>query len=111
MAERNIQHAIRLALGREPDLTLWRLSQGAMKLPGGGMARFGLVPGAADLCGILAPAGRWFCLEIKTTAGRQPEAQKQWGAIIQRRGGFYSVARSVSEARAALDRARSGATE
>lgn len=55
MNESEILAAIRKALGREPDLVLWRLSQGgAMAREGGQTYRAGLsVNGAADLVGML----------------------------------------------------------
>ena len=53
--ESEILAEIRKALGREPDLVLWRLSQGgAMAREGGQTYRAGLsVNGAADLVGML----------------------------------------------------------
>jgi len=106
--EARILADIRVALGREEDLTIWRLSQGAGRLASGRWDRFGLVPGAADLIGILAPTGRWFALEVKSPRGRLTEEQRLWGALIQQRGGFWAVVRSVDEAREALERARKG---
>ena len=126
MNESEILSAIRKALGREPDLVLWRLSQGgAMAREGGQTYRAGLsVNGAADLIGILsvpvdtephglatAPLGRFFALEVKSARGKQSAAQVLWGNLVRQRGGFYAVVRSVEEAQAALARARSGACE
>lgn len=107
MKESAIQYAVRVALGREPDLALWRNSTGAVEV-GGRWQRFGLVRGGADLVGCLGPTGRWFCLECKTDRGRLSEDQKLFGALVQRLGGFWAVARSVDEARDALERARRG---
>lgn len=113
MNESEILSAIRKALGREPDLVLWRLSQGgAMAREGGQTYRAGLsVNGAADLVGVLAPAGRWFCLEVKSARGKQSAAQVLWGNLVRKMGGFYAVVRSVEEARDALERARLGKSE
>jgi len=107
--EGTILRSIRLALGREPDLVLWRLSAGiTVDVATGRRYRAGLVPGAADLVGILAPAGRWFALEVKSARGRVSSEQRRWGELVQRMGGFWCVVRSVDESRAALARARSG---
>lgn len=101
---------IRLALGREPDLTLWPLVQGVVKnAHTGRQYRAGLTTGAADLVGILTMpcgCGRWFCLEAKTGKGRQTDSQKQFERLIQHRGGYYGVARTVEDARLALAEAR-----
>jgi hypothetical protein len=109
--EGRILHDIRLALGREPDLVLWRLGAGVtVDKKTGKHYRAGLVPGAADLIGILAPSGRrwglFFALEVKTARSRLSPQQKLWGELVTRMGGFYRVVRSVDEARAALDDAR-----
>ncbi len=117
---------IRKALGKEPDLVLWRLSQGGAVSRAGHTYRAGLsVNGAADLVGILTwpglfveysdrdericPAiGRFFALEVKTARGRQQDDQVLWGNLVRQRGGFYAVVRSVADAIEALKRARRG---
>jgi hypothetical protein len=106
--ETAILHAIRLALGSEPDLVLWHLVQGAALSPHGGFVKYGLAPGAADLVGILD--GRFFALETKAPRGRASDEQKLWGALVQRTGGFYCMVKSVDEAKQALERARRGET-
>lgn len=119
MNESEILSAIRKALGREPDLVLWRLSQGgAMAREGGQTYRAGLsVNGAADLIGILSvdwddnEVGMFFALEVKSTRGKQSAAQVLWGNLVRKMGGFYAVVRSVEEARDALERARLGKSE
>jgi hypothetical protein len=134
-----LQQEIRLALGRYPDLTLWRNSTGAaspinprdlhklaaliksgsvsgalsclgdmLKRP---MIKYGLCVGSADLIGILAPHGRLVALEVKTETGRPSTEQSQFIALVQRRGGFGCIVRSVPEAIEAIDRARAGASE
>jgi hypothetical protein len=113
MAERDIQAAIRLALGLEPDLVLWRNSVGyteefSDKTCEKRGIRYGLGEGSADLIGVLAPSGRLFCLEVKTPKGRTTKAQDQWGQLVRQMGAFCAVVRSPEEAKAALDRAREG---
>lgn len=102
---------IRLALGREPDLVLWRLSQGSGVAPSGLWARFGLTPGASDLIGILGPSGRWVALEVKSAHGTTSDEQEMFLATVRRLGGFAAVVRSAADARAALARARRGGSE
>ena len=108
--EGRIQAEVRLALGQAPDLTLWRISPSAPQGDGGRVIRTA-PDGIADLCGILAPSGRWVCLEVKTPTGRIRPEQAQWGALVRSRGGFYCVVRSASDALAAVQRAREGASE
>lgn len=114
---------IRLALGREPDLVLWRHSTGrSIEMSAGGVERVmrhGLPRGTSDLIGILGPAGRWFVLEIKRP-GWRPKGrverehlaeQERFLALVRSRGGFGAIVHSVEEACAALARARIGCAE
>ncbi len=129
MTESQILSAIRLALGREPDLTLWRLSMGLTTSPDGHRHRAGLsVNGGADTIGILSPGGRFFALEVKTpehlgrilsamrrgkvsSLSASDQAQIQFLALVRRRGGFGAFVASEEEAREALQRARGGESE
>ncbi len=112
--ESTIQHNIRLDLGKEPDLVLFRLQPGGLSDATGRPIRTA-PKGTADLCGILTLSvsghkfGTWFCLEVKTARGRVRKEQEQWGRMVRRMGGFYAVVRSVEQARAALHAARRGA--
>lgn len=114
-SEAEIQQAIRLALGREKDLTIWRNSTGVSQhTDRSGRKRWerhGLIKGASDLVGVLAPSGRWVALEIKSPTGRPTEEQLMFLDLIRRRGGFATIVRSVEEAQAAITRARAGACE
>lgn len=114
--ENVVQAQIRLALGMDPDLVLWRNHTGGSeeydhKTDTVRHQRFGLAPGSADLVGILAPSGRFVAFEVKAFAGRARPEQVQWMALVRSRGGFACVVRSPEEARAALDRARRGESE
>lgn len=122
MNESQIQQAIRVALGEEPDLVLWRNTAGVTQEwdPSSGASRtirYGLTVGAADLIGILhvvaggRELGRFFALEVKTPTGRVRPEQTTWLALVRRMGGFAAVVRSVEEAKAALARARNGESE
>ena len=122
MNESQILAAIRKDLGREPDLVLWRLSQGGAVSRGGQTYRAGLsVNGASDLIGMLTVDGwlspvpsriaRFFALEVKAARGVVSKEQKLFLDLVRQRGGFAAVVRSVEDARAALERARAGASE
>lgn len=121
-----LQAEIRLALGRDPSLVLWRNSTGTSvhldpRTNRTTTVRYGLAVGSADLVGVLACnvtigevqtcVGRFIALEIKTATGRVRPEQAQWLALVRSRGGFAAVVRSVDEARAAIERARAGASE
>lgn len=106
--ELDIQQSIRIALGNEPDLVLWRNSAGVATHDSTGRSqRFGLCVGASDLIGV-GPFGRLFALEVKSATGRLSDAQQRFLALVRSKGGFACVVRSVEESRAALIRARHG---
>ncbi len=104
----------RKRLGREPGLVLYLNTKGRLKKIAGQavyVAEPALGVGTSDLVGMLAPHGRWFCLEAKTGKAVETDEQKLFGALVRRIGGFYSVFRTVDEAVACLERAREGKTE
>lgn len=105
-AERDIQAAIRLALGSDPGLVLFRNSVG---YDAGTRQRFGLCPGSADLIGVCD--GRFIGLEVKSDRGRSSPDQVRWAELIRSKGGFVAVVRSVDDALAAVERCRAGALE
>jgi hypothetical protein len=109
MRERDVQHAIRLALGMLPDVVLWRNSTGLSRTDQR-VVRYGLCVGSADLIGVLAPSGRFLAIEVKSPVGRASTEQKQFLELVRRCGGFGCVVRSVEEALAAIERARRGAS-
>lgn len=132
-SEARIQSEIRLALGLEPDLLLFRNAnvKASFYDPASGGEKFvsaGLGDGSADLVGVLrvatvshrsdplwpgtgqimATTGRFFALEVKQP-GKKPRAdQVRWAELVQRFGGFCCAVTGVDEARAALARARRG---
>ena len=108
MSEREIQQAIRLAV-QGPDIVLWRNNVGTAVQADGSVVRYGLAVGSADLVGVVA--GRFFALEVKSERGRVTDEQRQWIALVQSKGGFAAVVRSVDEALAAVERCRKGGVE
>jgi hypothetical protein len=101
LKESQIQIDVRLALGAEPDLVLWRNNIGVGEVRGSKI-RFGVGgPGGADLIGLFR--GRFVAIEIKTTVGRQTEEQQRFQQLVERKGGIYVVLRSADEARAWID--------
>lgn len=109
--EREIQHAIRLALGALPDLVLWRNNTGVAEQADGRRVRYGLSTGSSDLIGILAPHGRFLALEVKRANGHTNAKQKLFMSLVRARGGFAAAVRSAEEALAAVERARRGESQ
>jgi hypothetical protein len=105
VSEAAIMREIMLALGRRPDVRIWRRNVG-LAVPVGRRepVRFGL-PGQADLSGIVGPEGWVLEVEVKAPRGRLSDAQRGWGAMIESLGGIWIVARSAEEAVGALDAA------
>lgn len=97
----------RLALGREPDLTLF-LNSRVTFINGQPRAKPGLGTGSTDLIGVLSPLGRIVSLEAKTGDAVPTKEQKMFMALIRKRGGFAAVFHSVEEAISAVNRAREG---
>lgn len=58
----------------------------------------GVVAGVADLL-LLVPRGNYhgLCIEMKTAAGRQSEAQRRWQREVERQGYRYAIVRSAHE--------------
>lgn len=107
MTEAQIQQAIRLALGREHDVLLYRNSVGVAQTPDGRTQRFGLCPGSADLIGI-GPGGRFLAIEVKTKHGRVAPDQARFIDLVRARGGIAGICRSVEDAVALVQAAREG---
>lgn len=103
MRESQLQDLIRLALGRAPDLLLYRNNIG---FDPERRVRYGVGgPGGADLIGIFR--GRFVAVEIKTVVGKQSDEQREFEALVNARGGTYVVLRSVEDALAWLEHMRS----
>jgi hypothetical protein len=126
VAERDIMHAIRAALGADPRVVLWRNDVGAGERKVSASktihTRYGLAVGSSDLVGIvrvplahpIGPTtylGRFIGLEVKTDVGRTTADQDLFLSLVRRYGGFACVVRSVPDALAAVDRCISGGSE
>lgn len=101
MTESQLQTAIRLELGKNAALALWRNNVGMAWMRNGDPIKFGVGgPGAADLIGLYR--GRFVAVEIKTATGRQSPEQRTFQALVERHHGIYVILRSVEDARAWL---------
>jgi len=70
------------------------------------VVRYGLERGSSDLVAIVAPAGRWLCVEVKRADGRVDPAQAAWLDEMRALGAVAGVCRSPEEALCLLAEAR-----
>jgi hypothetical protein len=107
--ETDLQQRIRLALGTQPELRIFRNQVGSLPDPRSGrLVQFGLARGSADLIGwrtlVITPemvgqrVAVFTSLEIKTPTGRLAPAQRHWLHAVEGAGGIAGVARSVGDA-------------
>ena len=82
-------------------LILWRNPRGFDRRVNN---RYGLTDGAADYIGFYAPTGKFVGVELKTQAGRQSTAQKEFAALVTRGNAIYAICRSEADALALLER-------
>jgi hypothetical protein len=122
--ENVIQQRIRLALGADPDVVLWRNSAGMAEVYDEAKHQtrrqtFGLAPGAADLIGMLRyrleleggrvwDFARFLALEVKTDVGRASPEQVRFLELVRRQGGVAELVRSEAEALDVVARAKRG---
>lgn len=92
-------------LNEQPDVVAWEM-QPAGEPTASGRPQLTGPRGMADVCGILAPSGRWICFEVKTGQAYQSPAQRVWQGIVEAHGGMYRVVRCLEDAQAALTEAR-----
>jgi hypothetical protein len=121
-SEGHVLDAIRLELGAEPDLVLfrnavvhaeyWDPKSGKVihvhgGLPIGSSDLVGIGPGRCPAC--RAPTrGNFFGLEVKKPGEKPTAEQETWLALARRFGGFGGWADSAEMARGCLERARRG---
>jgi hypothetical protein len=111
MSEAATLQEIRLALGREPGVVLFRHNQGALRDVTGRVVRFGLHPGCPDLIGWRSVAitpdhvGRTLAvftgIEVKQPNGRHPVTpeQRQFLDALAKAGALAGVATNAAQAR------------
>lgn len=58
--------------------------------------------GIPDILGVIR--GRLFAIEVKTSVGRPSPAQLEWKEKLERNGALWTIARSVDEAIAFIDK-------
>ena len=107
--ETNIQQRIRLALGTDPNVRLFRNQVGQLPDPRTGRpVQFGLAKGSADLVGwktvtitsdmVGQSFAQFVRIEVKTPTGRPTQHQQAWLAAVEKAGGIAGIARSVDDA-------------
>lgn len=112
MKEGHILDEIRLSLGKQADVVLWRNAVVHAEYwdPRSGKTihvHGGLPEGSADLVGILAP-GRFLALEVKRPGEKPRPEQVRWLELVRAKGGFAAVVTSGADALDAVNRARQG---
>lgn len=113
-----VLEAVRLHLGKKPDLALFRNQAGFIdrdapckfcgKRPEQcrGAERYGLAPGASDLIGI-GPGGRFFALEVKAPGKKPTGDQIRFMELVKKFGGYSGWCDSVESAERCYQEARS----
>lgn len=93
-------------LEAQPDVYAMRNNVGAIK-KGARYIKYGLGKGSADYVAIVAPHGRWLCLEFKRgDGGEQSEEQIAWIAKMRACGAVAGFCSSVEQVEALLSEAR-----
>ena len=104
-----LQQNIRLALGQEKNLRLFRNQVGQLPDPRTGRyIQFGLAKGSSDLIGFktikITPEmigqdlAVFTSIEVKTNSGQLSEYQHNWLQAVKKAGGIVGVARNVKDA-------------
>ena len=112
-SEQAIRSDIRLTLGLDPDVVLWRNNVGLLDRPSGGRVRYGLAVGSSDLIGIITTlfdgcrVGRFLALEVKRPGERATKDQLLFLHLVQARGGVGAVVGSPTQAVAVVEQAKS----
>jgi hypothetical protein len=88
-------------LATQPDVIAWEIQPFIE-----GMAGRAAPNGIPDVCGILAPHGRWICFEVKTGKACLRSSQRAWHAEARRFGALVFEVRSVDDLAGFLDLAR-----
>jgi hypothetical protein len=108
LSERELQHAIRVALGRHPSVRLFRNNVGQADFIDRNGRRqrvaYGLCKGSSDLIGFRTldlpsgPIAQFVAVELKTDHGKLTPEQAMFLELVRQRGGLAAVCRSVEDA-------------
>lgn len=104
MSETDVSQAIRLHLGMNPNVLLWRNNVGALPDRDGRLVKYGLGPGSSDLIGVVTDKGIGIFLAIETkkpgarTDPKRLEAQKNFIRVVRAAGGRAGFASNIQEA-------------
>ena len=115
-SEHAIQNDVRLVLGLDPDVVLWRNNVGSLERPAGGRIRYGLAVGSSDLIGMVTAVfdgvrvARFLALEVKRPDNRPTQDQLSFLRLVQARGGVAAVVTSPSQAVAVVAQAKADPT-
>lgn len=98
MLETTFMRNLLLALGRRPELRVWRQNNGVIPIRDGNgkTERYfdtGIPNGAADISGIVIPYGWRIEVETKMQKGKVSQTQLNWAKMITEAGGIYVLAR------------------
>jgi len=87
-----------LALGSESDIRCWRTQVGLYRMLKSDRRIFIGPTGIADIIGVIAPRGQFFCLEVKTGKQGLRKTQSKFREWIEYRGAVWVTAWSVLDA-------------
>lgn len=105
--EKSLMIRITTAVASQGGVLVMRNQVGRSRYKSGNMASHGLGVGSADLVCIVAPWGRWCCIEVKREKGGViSPAQVKWLSMVRRYGAVSGVAKSVEDALALVNEAR-----
>lgn len=79
----------------------YRNNTGAFKTERGGFIRYG-TPGSPDI--VCCFKGRFIAIEVKSKIGKQSDSQKFFQENLEKAGGYYFIARSISDVEIAYGR-------
>lgn len=109
--ESSVLDRVRKALEMAGCVKVMRNNVGAFKL-GRRFFRAGLDKGSSDLVAIVAPYGRWLCIETKRgKGGVVTDEQKAWLKTMENYGAVVGVCTTPEQALELLKRARRPAFE
>lgn len=104
--ESSILARVRLAVATAGGTHVMRNTVGVFKTSGR-FVRAGLEKGSSDLVAIVAPYGRWLCIEVKKPKhSRFEDGQREWLAMMESFGAVAGAVSTVEEALVLVEKAR-----